>query len=594
MLKAQRQKKRPHMFEAIFTNYFLSVLALILVATAAITYFFYDFMLEEKGTARVEVLEQISDSNSMTRVNMVNTMNMIYADFYDALMTAAPDANQEISRQLHETQVLLQRMGMDFTIDIQMRDKREFTTNPNGVIQYLKNSYWYIKHYSGEIETSWNLRYMDVDDLNSYGLSYGRTIYDAHGNAAGVIILTAKHEVLFRTFQQLMKDGSEVYILDQNGIIISSSNTNRIGNWMANMRAFEEEYGYNTSTMRERRGEPVMMSNYRDADSGWVFMEELRMDDLLRESIDTLWNCMLLVVLCSLFISVIVYLRIRKSTHIITDLSLQISRKSADDLTPIQAQETYEETYTLSTSFNEMLGRMQQMAQDIQRREREKQKTEYDFLHAQINPHFLNNTLLAVKSLVSMGDMRLASQMMTQLVELLHIPSTSEIQFVSLREELHLAENYVSIMNCRTDKQVAFLSDVPENLMEHRVPRMILQPMVDNSIFHGFAEKTEDCRISVTAGYRGETLWITVTDNGDGILPERIAQVASGNYVSSRPQHGIGLNNIRQRLRIIYGGDSDLTIRSLPGETTSITILMDHYDSRQEESGEKEEFPCGS
>ena len=582
MPKKKFCKKRPHMFEAIFTSYLLSILALILIAAAIIAYFFYQFMLQEKGLARVEVLKQISDSNSVTRISMVNVMNMIYDDFYDALLAPADAAGDEaIAQQLQETGELLQRMDLDYTLDIQMHDKRAFTTNPNGTIQYLKYTYWYIKHYSGEIETSWNLRYLDIDDLNSYGLSYGRTVYDTDGTAVGVIILTAKQEVLFRTFQQLMKDVGTVYILDQNGIIISSSNTQRIGNWMANMAAFEQEYGYNSSAMLIRHGEHVMQSNYHDPDSGWTFIEQQDMSELLKESIGILWICMTAVLTCSLFISILVYLRIRKTTDILTDLSIQIGSKSANDLSLISIQDAYEETHTLSTAFNEMMERLQHMALDIQRREREKQKTEYDFLHAQINPHFLNNTLLAVKSLVSMGDMDRAGQIMTKLVELLHIPPTSEIQFVTLREELHLVENYISIMNCRTGKQIEFLCDVPAKLLQSQVPRMILQPMVDNSIFHGFAEKAENCRISVTAGYKGAALCITVTDNGDGMSPERMAEVSSGNYTSDRTQHGIGLKNIRQRLRIIYGGDSGLLIRSLPGETTSITIVMDHYECRQ-------------
>lgn len=106
-----------------------------------------------------------------------------------------------------------------------------------------------------------------------------------------------------------------------------------------------------------------------------------------------------------------------------------------------------------------MICRIQGLIRDIQVREQEKQRTEYDFLSAQINPHFLSNTLLAVRSLISLGQVDRASQMMNELADLLHIPSTPEIQFVSLEEEIHLIRNFISIMNCRTEKEVRFICD---------------------------------------------------------------------------------------------------------------------------------------
>ena len=573
----KNEKKRKHMFWAIFTNYLMCTVALILIAAIAISCFVYDFILREKGQSRVDVLEQISDSNTVNRNNMVNVMNMVYEDFYDVLLAPYDSSGTEqIQKRLEETADLLQRMGMDYTVDIQMNDKRSFSTVEDPAnINALKSTYWYIKHYSGEIDTSWNLRFLDVDDITSYGLSYGKTLYDDDGRGAGVIIITAGQESLFRTFQQLVQDGAMVYILDQNGIIISSSNPNRIGNWMSNMQTFEETYGYNSYTMVERGGEQVLMSNYRDTVSGWTFIEEQNVTALLRESLSMLGMCILVILLSSMAIAVLAYIRVRKATTIIRELSRQIGSKSADDLSFLPVSDAYEETYTLSTTFNGMLDRIQTMIGDIQRHEQEKQKTEYDFLYAQINPHFLNNSLIAIKSLISMGDVTRAGKMMSELVDLLHLPSTSDIPFVCLKEELHLVQSYLSIMNCRTDKAVELQSNISPDLMDLYVPRMILQPVIGNSIFHGFAEKTEGCLIRIDAICEDDILEISITDNGDGILPGRLAQINTWDYTSADTHRGIGLKNIRQRLRIIYGGCSDLIIRSTPGEFTSVRIIID-------------------
>ena len=578
-IKPGFRKKRKTMSQTIIAASFLCIVVSVTIAVIAITYFTFHLVLEEKGESRVDVLQQISDSNTINRMNMVNVMNMVYDDFYSVLTAAVSDqTNTEIDHMLDSTDVLLEHIGMDFTIDIVMNDHREFTTDEDkSNIESLQSTYWYIRHYSGETDTSWNLRFWDVNDISTYGLSYGRTVYDLDGLPIGVIVITTEHEALFRTFQELVRNGARVYILDQNGSIICHTNAQRVGNWMTSMDAFEKEYGYNSYRIIQRGDENVILANYHDIDSGWIFVEEQNIDSLLQEGIMVIWRCLTVVVLGCLLAGALAYLRVRRVTRALVEFTDQISNMPADRLSDLPLNEEYEETLVLGSTFNGMIHRIRDLIEDIRIREAEKQRTEYDFLQAQINPHFLNNTLLAVKSLIAMGQADRASRMMNQLVELLHIPSTPEIQFVTLEEELHLVRNYISIMNCRTEKDVDFFCEIAEKMFSIPVPRMILQPIVGNSFFHGFAERDEGCKIWMRAGFRGNALYIEVIDNGEGITEKRLAEVSSGNYRSDRLHHGIGLKNVQKRLRIIYGGNSGVRVKSERGKFTSVTVTMDHY-----------------
>ena len=233
----------------------------------------------------------------------------------------------------------------------------------------------------------------------------------------------------------------------------------------------------------------------------------------------------------------------------------------------------------LINGYNSMTKRLDATINEVYRSKIKEKEYEMRALQAQINPHFLNNTLLSVKSLIAMHQPERAYRMMNELVELLHIPATPEIQFVPLEEELHLIRSYMSIMNCRTEKDTVLICEVPEKMYGIYVPRMIVQPIIGNAFFHGFAEKEEGCEIRLRAGLRGNALYIEVTDNGEGIALERLKQVQSGNYRSERLHHGIGLRNVRKRLQIIYGGRSDVTVRSEFGQYTTVTITMDHYRS---------------
>lgn len=577
--------KQNTMFQKIFTTSVVSIVVLACVAIFTIVYFIYPYILQEKGNARVQVLQQISDSNTVNRKNMVSLMNSIDETLYNLLIKEPiPENEKQIQQKLEMISQSMDYVGMEFTVDILMKDKRVYSSEKDEEnIKNLKNTYWYIKHYSGEVEESWNLRFLSNGDTSDYGLSYGRTIYNTDEKSIGVIILTSKEEYLFRTLKKLISDDNKLYILDRNGIIVSHTNTQRIGNWMANMDTFEEKYApYNSFRMIKREQGNVILSNYYDSESGWIFVEEQRVDQVLTNVFHVIAACLSLVIIGAILILAVSYVRSRQVSDVFEQFSEDIQNMQANDLSALPVRNQYEEIYILSNAFNGMLERISKLITDIQRREQEKRKNEYDFLHAQLDPHFLNNTLIAVKSLIAMGEMERASKMMEELIALLHIPATPEIQFVSLEEELNLIRNFVSIMNCRIEKEVQLICDIPEEYGSITVPRMILQPIIGNSFFHGFAEKDEHCEIHITTEVKNMMLMIYITDNGEGIEPKRLQEIRTGKYEPRDTHHGIGLRNIGKRLEIIYGGESRIEIHSELGQFTTVSMLIDNYQRKIE------------
>ena len=204
--------KRRKMSQSMIATSLLCVLISVAIAVCAIGYFTFQLVVGEKGKARVDVLQQISDSNSVNRTNMVKAMDALYEDFYDDLTAPKSEkSSSAIQMLLEQTNRQFKRIGMDMTIDILMNDRRMFSTDPDeNNLKSLKNTYWYIKHYSGETDTSWNLRFWDVDDISTYGLAYGKTVYAQDGKVVGTIVLTSRYEALFRTFQKLVSDGVKV------------------------------------------------------------------------------------------------------------------------------------------------------------------------------------------------------------------------------------------------------------------------------------------------------------------------------------------------------------------------------------------------
>lgn len=571
-------KRKNTLFRSLFLTNAIFILITVTIAYIIISLETYHFNVSEKGKSRIEVLQQISESNTVSRQGIVNLMDTVYEDFYPLLTAETSEAvNKQIQEELDKTGLQMKNLGIDNIIDILMNDKRIFTlSSSEQSTTSLTNTYWYIKHYSGEIDTSWNFRFSDRSDSKNHGLSYGRTVYDAQNRPIGVIVITADSQVLFRALNE-MTEKSTVYILDSNGIIISHSNLNRIGNWGANMSAFETDYGYNSYNIITKNNKSLILSNYHDPDSGWTFVEEQSIDSLLEGTRNMLERSLLFVMAGAVIFIFFAYFRVKKSTNALNRLTSQIAGIGDNELNFVDVDKSYYEISILSETFNDMILKIRELISEIQIREAEKRITEYDFLQAQLDPHFLNNTLVAVRSLLVMSQFERAEKMMEQLVALLHIPANPNIQFIPLREELQLQKNFLDIMDNRTERCTVLQEEIDPIYMDYLVPRMITQPVLGNSVFHGFSEKEDECVIRISAEMDDEDFIIRISDNGNGITPERLEKILSGNYSSDGPHHGIGLANIRSRLKIIFGDEADIMITSELGKGTEVSLRMSNY-----------------
>ncbi len=190
-------------------------------------------------------------------------------------------------------------------------------------------------------------------------------------------------------------------------------------------------------------------------------------------------------------------------------------------------------------------------------------KARMDALTAQINPHFLFNTLNTVSSLIRF-DPDMARGVVLKLSNILRRLLRKHETFVPLREELAFIDDYLDIEVIRFGRdKLQFFKDVDDDTLEAFVPSMLLQPMIENSIKHGLAPRLEGGQIHLRSHLRDGRLSIEIKDNGMGISPERLAEVYGG---------GIGISNVHERLRLLYGDQFKMDIQSLEGQGTQIYI----------------------
>jgi len=233
-----------------------------------------------------------------------------------------------------------------------------------------------------------------------------------------------------------------------------------------------------------------------------------------------------------------------------------------------------EEINTLSNTAENMLRRINELTEDLITKQKQFSNEQLKVLQNQINPHFLNNTLQSVKSFAVIGDMDSVSKMMTLLGKLLAYSVYEPFEMVRLRDELLYTENYLLLEKIRYPL-ITYHIDVDEKVQDVFVPKLILQPLAENSIEHGFSDSKEGS-VSICADIDESELHIVVTDSGSGIGEEKQKEIAlalgEGNPCGA--SSSIGLLNVHQRIQSIFGGEYGVSVLSREGMSTSVVITI--------------------
>lgn len=254
---------------------------------------------------------------------------------------------------------------------------------------------------------------------------------------------------------------------------------------------------------------------------------------------------------------------------------------------PVQSMD---EVGIVTGAFNQMVESIRNYIEQLRlTMERENQLKERDlmmqshlkdaqlkYLQAQINPHFLFNTLNAGAQLAMMEDAGRTGQFLENVAEFFRYNVRKDDEDATLREEIHLVDNYVYILNVRFSGDILFTKDIDESLLEVRVPSMILQPLVENSFNYGIRNIDWEGRIELSVYQKDENICISIWDNGAGMEKERIAQVLAGKAGETdlrSNSNGVGMKNVMERLRLYFHDRAKLEIFS-EGKNTGTEVLI--------------------
>lgn len=256
-----------------------------------------------------------------------------------------------------------------------------------------------------------------------------------------------------------------------------------------------------------------------------------------------------------------------------------VTRKAAGGDFTVRAPEKSEgEIAVLNDSFNQMIEKIGQLVEDIRVEQLNLRATELKLLQAQINPHFLYNTLDTIIWLAEAGRKEEVVMMVTTLSDFFRTTLSKGRDYISVKEEEAHIRSYLQIQQFRYRDILEYTIEIPEELYDYPILKLTLQPLVENALYHGIKNKRGLGHIHVTGCRDGDVLRFTVQDDGRGMTAEELTKVRKGleseEKADAADPSGFGLQNVAQRMRLNYGSEYGITIKSTFGEGTEMTVTI--------------------
>ena len=228
----------------------------------------------------------------------------------------------------------------------------------------------------------------------------------------------------------------------------------------------------------------------------------------------------------------------------------------------------------LGKSIKNMLGRIKVLMSDLVAEHNAKRKSEFDTLQSQINPHFLYNTLDIIVWMIENENSDKAVNIVTALAKFFRISLSKGKNIITVKDEVEHVRNYLMIQNMRFKNRFEYSIDVDEKVLSYSSLKLMLQPLVENAIYHGMEFMDGDGEIDVKVFKEDNSLYFTITDNGLGMSEDMVETLLSKDFVPSKKGSGIGVKNVNERIKLYFGSEYGLKVESEPDEGTKITIHL--------------------
>ena len=420
-------------------------------------------------------------------------------------------------------------------------------------------------------------------------VAFSRAVLDARGRRLGAVILELDLNELMNGLLASF-DRSTMYVAvlsaESSEVVVDARASDMPAIWGSNRYSAARfvnllsgmELGWNTVA---EGGKWFQIYRQWARGVGWHLLAIMDESTLFRSVPELLTKLAVVSLIFFAALAILLALIARSITEPIRKLSEQMAsiRSEAETVPVYEPIARGDEIGDLSVSFSTMLERIRLLIDHQRYLERQRLDMELKVLQSQVSPHFLYNTLNAIASLAQQGDTKAIPRCTAALIRLLATSMDKTGEFITVGDELQVLREYLEIQRMRYGDRVEVTIYAPEAILDRPVPKLILQPLVENAILHGFPAESRGNLIVVEARENEQELILTVSDNGVGMDEEKAERLLNGDEEDARRNardrlHSIGIAHVHARIRLHYGEGYGLHITSRAGVGTKVVAIL--------------------
>ena len=594
-----RRFKNGYLNLSLQTKFTIALISIVVVPAFLTVFLFYGrlYSMVVSNTIRQE-----QDASAKTAPLIERTMETILATtrnitgqnfFQELFYMPVSDSAEELATSNHaiDFKNALQRLTTDSIVtDVRIYvdfpdDLKELDTYPNtenilAPLSQAKGTYWYgifqgnrntqemfcPSFYLGPREKK---NYGDMAYICPLSLYYHSTAYKAY-----LAVYYSDDKLTSILSDNLSLEGSVSYIVNERDAIVATSDLSLSGIYQLDYDTIKASFmSSNNFIERNILDTKVYAGFYSISNTDWFMVTVLPSPPLIHASNRLMIQIALIyavfLVLALIFANVLAH----SITGRLSSVIRQMQTVRHGPPTPMDSPSAHDEIGDLIDTYNYMTRKMDELMKTQAKAAEDLRIAEFNSLQAQINPHFLYNTMDMINWMALQGQTDEISHAVQSLSRFYKLTLSRKKGISTIARELEHITIYVQLQNMRYHDSIELITDIPDELSEYQIPKLTLQPVVENSILHGILEKeSKSGTIVITGWMENADVVLLVSDDGVGIPPEILSTILSGNGNSQSGGTNIAVYNTHRRLQILYGNDYGLTYSSKLGEGTEVEI----------------------
>lgn len=415
---------------------------------------------------------------------------------------------------------------------------------------------------------------------------FRKLVHEDTGKPIGTLEICINQKYLSSLYSEIkLGKNGHIFVIDNNGVVISSSEKNEL------YKSISMEPYYKWVKMSSGGGRIfdmgkddylVICKHYSRLD--WTIIGLVPTNEIIYESIFLRNKIFSVGIICILFAVFMSMMLSSSITRPIIKLKDAIKLVGEGNLEVKVDNKFKDEIGVLMQEFNRMVRKTSELMQRIIDEQQKKKKYELALLNSQINPHFLCNTLECICGLAGLGRNADIINIVQELALFYRGVLSKGSEIIPLKEEIGITERYLKILKMRYGDQLEYEFDIDKRVFKYQTLKLLLQPLVENSVYHGLKNKRGKGYVKIKGFINdsGKKIHLDVIDNGAGIKPEKVGRIFEEREADC-DLRGFGLKNIDERIKVYFGSNYGLSIKSTYGEGTTVSIVLP-----LKEAGEKQ------